>query len=86
MSSTTTTSSTSPDGTEPALELEHVDASYGPFRALFDVSITVPQGGAALALCDDVVLMQHGSVSWQGKSDEAAEVVTTQLFEPGGTS
>jgi branched-chain amino acid transport system ATP-binding protein len=30
----------------PALELEHVSAAYGPFRALFDVSFSVPAGGA----------------------------------------
>jgi branched-chain amino acid transport system ATP-binding protein len=30
----------------PALELEHVSASYGPYRALFDVSFSVPAGGA----------------------------------------
>jgi branched-chain amino acid transport system ATP-binding protein len=28
----------------PALELRDVDASYGPFRALFGVSLTVPKG------------------------------------------
>jgi branched-chain amino acid transport system ATP-binding protein len=27
---------------EPLLELEHVDAAYGPYRALFDVSLSVP--------------------------------------------
>lgn len=30
---------------EPALEVEHVSASYGPYRALFDVSFTVPARG-----------------------------------------
>ena len=29
----------------PALEVEHVSASYGPYRALFDVSFSVPGGG-----------------------------------------
>lgn len=28
----------------PLLEVSHVDASYGPFRALFDVSFAVPTG------------------------------------------
>jgi branched-chain amino acid transport system ATP-binding protein len=28
--------------TAPLLEFRHVDASYGPFRALFDVSLSVP--------------------------------------------
>lgn len=40
-------SATSPeaDSTRPALEVEHVSASYGPYRALFDVSFEVPGGG-----------------------------------------
>ena len=29
----------------PALEVEHVSASYGPYRALFDVTFSVPDGG-----------------------------------------
>lgn len=29
----------------PALEVEHVSASYGPYRALFDVTFTVPESG-----------------------------------------
>jgi branched-chain amino acid transport system ATP-binding protein len=29
----------------PALEIEHVSASYGPYRALFDVSFSVPARG-----------------------------------------
>jgi branched-chain amino acid transport system ATP-binding protein len=29
----------------PALEVERVSASYGPYRALFDVSFEVPEGG-----------------------------------------
>lgn len=33
----------------PLLALDHVDAGYGPFRALFDVSFTIPSG-RALAL------------------------------------
>lgn len=34
---------------EPLFELRHVDAAYGPFRALFDVSIAV-RAGAVTAL------------------------------------
>ncbi len=29
----------------PALEVDHISASYGPYRALFDVSFTVPESG-----------------------------------------
>jgi branched-chain amino acid transport system ATP-binding protein len=28
----------------PALELQNVDASYGPFRAIFGISLTLPRG------------------------------------------
>ena len=28
-----------------ALEVDHVSASYGPYRALFDVTFAVPSGG-----------------------------------------
>lgn len=31
-------------GPVPALEVEHVSAAYGPYRALFDVSFAVPDG------------------------------------------
>lgn len=35
---------------EPILELSGVTAGYGPFRALFDVSLSVPEGGAVALL------------------------------------
>lgn len=34
----------------PALEVDHVSAAYGPYRALFDVSFTVPAGGIVALL------------------------------------
>jgi branched-chain amino acid transport system ATP-binding protein len=34
----------------PALELDRVSAGYGPFRALFDVSVTVAPGEAVALL------------------------------------
>ena len=34
----------------PALEIRDVAASYGPFRALFGVSLTVPAGGSLALL------------------------------------
>lgn len=34
----------------PVLELRNVEAAYGPFRALFGVSLTIPQGGAVALL------------------------------------
>jgi branched-chain amino acid transport system ATP-binding protein len=36
---------TAPSQTGDVLVLEHVCAAYGPYRALFDVSFTVPAGG-----------------------------------------
>jgi len=36
---------TVPDNPVPALEVDHVSASYGPYRALFDVTFAVPQAG-----------------------------------------
>ena len=35
---------------DPALELRNINAGYGPFRALFDVNVSVPQGGAVALL------------------------------------
>lgn len=37
--------------------------------------------GSALALCDRVMLLDHGSVRWTGDADEAADVVVRQLFD-----
>jgi branched-chain amino acid transport system ATP-binding protein len=34
----------------PALELDHVSAAYGPYRALFDVTFAVPAGGVVALL------------------------------------
>jgi branched-chain amino acid transport system ATP-binding protein len=34
----------------PALEVDHVSAAYGPYRALFDVSFSVPDGGITALL------------------------------------
>ena len=39
--------------------------------------------GHALDLCDDVVLLEHGRVAWQGSTTEAAAVVVNRLFESG---
>jgi branched-chain amino acid transport system ATP-binding protein len=39
-----------PTGEPPALQVEHVSAAYGPYRALFDVSFTVRDGGVVALL------------------------------------
>ncbi len=37
--------------------------------------------GHALALCDRVVLLDHGAISWEGSPADAAERVVTKVFE-----
>ena len=37
-------------GARPALAVDHVSAAYGPYRALFDVTFTVPGGGIVALL------------------------------------
>jgi branched-chain amino acid transport system ATP-binding protein len=41
---------TLPADDAPSLEVVHVSAAYGPYRALFDVSLTVPRGGVVALL------------------------------------
>jgi branched-chain amino acid transport system ATP-binding protein len=61
------------------LELRHVDAGYGPFRAIFDVSLAVPKGGVLAVLgpngagkttiarvCSGLVAPTSGSVCIDG--------------------
>jgi branched-chain amino acid transport system ATP-binding protein len=62
------------DAVPPALEVDHVSASYGPYRALFDVSFTVPAGGVT------ALLGSNGS----GKST-VARVVSGLLPSTSGT-
>jgi len=40
--------------------------------------------GHALELCDRVVLLDHGATGWEGPTDEAADVVVTQMFDTSG--
>ncbi len=39
--------------------------------------------GHALALCDRVVLLDHGAVSWEGPAADATDRVITKVFESG---
>jgi branched-chain amino acid transport system ATP-binding protein len=43
--------------------------------------IVEQQIGHALSLCDRVVLLDHGAVSWEGSPTDAAERVVTKVFE-----
>jgi branched-chain amino acid transport system ATP-binding protein len=58
----------------PALEVDHVSAAYGPYRALFDVSFSVPSGGVT------ALIGSNGA----GKST-VARVVTGLLASLQGT-
>ena len=60
--------------TSPALEVDHVSAAYGPYRALFDVSFAVPHGGVV------ALLGSNGA----GKST-VARVVTGLLASSSGS-
>lgn len=60
--------------TAPALEVDHVSAAYGPYRALFDVSFAVPAGGVT------ALIGSNGA----GKST-VARVVTGLLAASEGT-
>jgi branched-chain amino acid transport system ATP-binding protein len=57
-----------------ALEVDHVSASYGPYRALFDVSFAVPSGGVT------ALIGSNGA----GKST-VSRVVTGLLASTAGT-
>ena len=58
----------------PALDVDHVSAAYGPYRALFDVTFSVPAGGIT------ALIGSNGA----GKST-VARVVTGLLASSEGT-
>ena len=58
----------------PALEIDHVSASYGPYRALFDVTFIVPESGVT------ALIGSNGA----GKST-VSRVVTGLLASTAGT-
>ena len=76
------------------LEVDHVDAGYGPFRALFDVSFAIPEGGALALLgsngagkttvarvCSGLVHPSHGRVRFAG--DDVTTVPAYELARRG---
>lgn len=52
----------------------------GEGTALLIVEQHIPH---ALALCDRVVLLEHGTVAWEGTTAEAGQRVTAYVFERG---
>ena len=55
----------------PALEIRDVAASYGPFRALFGVSLSVPSGGS-LALLGGLISVATAEVLSLGREASRA--------------
>lgn len=61
--------------------VDEVYASLERLRAAGTSLLIVEQHvGHALALCDRVLLLDHGSVTWEGPAAEAAERVVTAVF------
>lgn len=63
-----------------------VDEVYQILHAIRDAGtsllIVEQHVGPALALCDRVVLLDHGTITWEGAADGAADVLVSHLFDP----
>jgi branched-chain amino acid transport system ATP-binding protein len=63
-----------------------VDAVYESLTKLREngsaLLIVEQHVGHALDLCHRVLLLHHGAVTWEGPSDDAADRVLAELFEP----
>jgi branched-chain amino acid transport system ATP-binding protein len=63
--------------------VDEVYASLDRLRAAGTALLIVEQHvGHALDLCDRVLLLDHGSITWEGPSSEAADRVVTAVFAP----
>jgi branched-chain amino acid transport system ATP-binding protein len=66
-----------------------IEEIYAQLRRLREsgtaVLVVEQQVGSALALCDRVVLLEHGAVAWEGTSDAARDRVLAGAFDPSGT-
>ena len=64
-----------------------VDELYRSLERLRDEGVALliveQQVGHALALCERVAILDHGTVSWTGSSADASDVVVTQAFRTG---
>lgn len=64
------------------LVVQEVYATLARLRAAGTALLIVEQHvSQALALCDRVAILDHGSVSWEGPSSDAVERVVTKVFE-----
>lgn len=62
--------------------VDEVYEALGRLREAGTAMLIVEQHvGHALALCDRVVLLSHGAVSWEGPAADAASHVVTKVFE-----
>jgi len=61
-----------------------VDDLYNSLRAVREMGtsllIVEQHVGNALSVCDRVVLLDHGEVSWEGTSADASDRVATEMF------
>ena len=61
---------------------DQVFATLGSIRDAGTALLIVEQKvGNALDLCDRAAVLEHGVISWQGPSGEAAEVLEARLFD-----
>lgn len=62
-----------------------VDEVYATLEMIRDhgtsLLIVEQHVGHAIDLCERVVLLDHGTVAWEGVSSQAGDVVVTQLFD-----
>ena len=62
--------------------VDEVYATLARLRATGTSLLIVEQHvGHALALCDRVLLLDHGAVAWTGDAEAAADRVATRVFE-----
>ena len=65
--------------------IDEIYATLEAIRATGTAMLIVEQHvGHALALCDHVVLLDNGTVAWEGPAVEAADVVVSRRFEKSG--
>ncbi len=62
--------------------IDEVYETLGAIRSTGTSLLIVEQHvGPAIALCDRVVLLDHGAVTWEGDAEGAADVVVSHVFD-----